>query len=67
MRFALLAGSLPLVAGMAINTVHQRASPNVLVFLFFDKATNASSVMVTDEPKTKFTATAAPTFWPSDL
>lgn len=33
MRFALLAGGLPLVAGMATPIVHQRASPSVVVSL----------------------------------
>lgn len=54
MLFALFASGLPLVAAMATNTLHQRAAaPSVVVSLFVDKATKASSVMVTDETRTK--------------
>jgi len=53
MLLALLAGGLPLIAAMATNTLHQRAAPRVVVSLFVDKATKGSSVMVTDESKTK--------------
>jgi hypothetical protein len=53
MLVALLAGGLPLVAGLATPAVRQPASSSVLVSLFVDKATKASSVILTDETKTK--------------
>jgi hypothetical protein len=53
MLFALLVGGLPLVAGMATPTVRQPATSSVVVSLFFDKETKSSSVIVTDEAKTK--------------
>ncbi len=53
MLLALLAGGLPLVAGLATPAVRQSAPPSVLVSLFVDKATKASSLILTDESKTK--------------
>ena len=53
MLLALLAGGLPLVAGLATPAVHQPAPPIVVVSLFFDKTTKASSVIVTDKTKTE--------------
>jgi hypothetical protein len=52
MLVALLAGTLPLAAAVPTEVLRQRAAPNVLFSLFFDKATKASSVLVTDEAKT---------------
>ena len=53
MLLALLASGLPLVAGLATPAVRQPASSSVLVSLFVDKVTKASSVILTDKTKTK--------------